>query len=216
MIRAKEEHFEETEKRIAEALERVDTQIDLNVGGTRVSTSKETLLSVEGTYFYAMLASDKWKPNGKGEYFIDRNPKYFFRIIDYLKTGKLRMEDLNISEREEFDRELDYYQIPQLHWNPEQKGDNIELSNNNKTALKTGPSGHCSVIGDQPVPSFQVKIDTKVSNWAMIGLVPKTANLNDSNYVCGWHLFVGRGTLYAQSGEGDRPVSYTHLTLPTT
>lgn len=33
-------------------------QITLNIGGTLFDVSKSTLTSVEGSYFYAMLASD--------------------------------------------------------------------------------------------------------------------------------------------------------------
>eukprot|EP01118_Nematostelium_gracile_P005841 TRINITY_DN1866_c1_g1_i1.p2 TRINITY_DN1866_c1_g1~~TRINITY_DN1866_c1_g1_i1.p2 ORF type:complete len:130 (-),score=21.90 TRINITY_DN1866_c1_g1_i1:522-911(-) len=79
----------------------------LNVGGKRFSTSKSTLTSIEDTYFHAMLSSDKWKPNEDGEYFIDRNPKHFQRIIDYMKDGRL-FNDLNRQEKEEIVKETRY------------------------------------------------------------------------------------------------------------
>lgn len=47
-----------------------------------------------------MLCSDHWKPNDDGAFFIDRNPKHFGRILDYLRTGKLRTADLHKEQLE--------------------------------------------------------------------------------------------------------------------
>ena len=50
-----------------EEIAKAGNRINLNVGGERFSTSKDTLVSMEGTYFYAMLSSDRWKPDGEGK-----------------------------------------------------------------------------------------------------------------------------------------------------
>ena len=42
-------------------------KIRLEVGGQIFVTSKSTLLSVEGTYFYALLSSGKWEPDEDGK-----------------------------------------------------------------------------------------------------------------------------------------------------
>eukprot|EP01118_Nematostelium_gracile_P005294 TRINITY_DN1661_c0_g1_i2.p1 TRINITY_DN1661_c0_g1~~TRINITY_DN1661_c0_g1_i2.p1 ORF type:complete len:176 (-),score=26.86 TRINITY_DN1661_c0_g1_i2:6-533(-) len=86
-------------------------QINLNVGGVKFSTSKPTLTSVEGSYFHTMLSSDRWKPNDRGEYFIDRDPTHFPRILSYLRTGKLVFDGLDEDEAEMLNAELDYYRI---------------------------------------------------------------------------------------------------------
>ena len=47
-----------------------------------------------------------------GVYFIDRNPKYFDRILDYLRTGEFVWKGLDELGREKLEKDLDYYQIP--------------------------------------------------------------------------------------------------------
>jgi hypothetical protein len=97
-------------------------RIRLNVGGTLFQTSRDTLM-IEGSYFYAMLASRVWQPDEHGEYFIDRDPTYFSRILHGLRTGKLNMAGLSSDQMEELHLELDYYQIfkeeviPKLKYN---------------------------------------------------------------------------------------------------
>ena len=49
-----------------------------------------------------------------GCYFIDRSPKHFGLIIDYLRTGKLDVEGLSSHEVEKLNEELDYFQIPNI------------------------------------------------------------------------------------------------------
>lgn len=46
-----------------------------------------------------------------GRYFIDRSPKHFDRLMDYLRTGALDIDDLTENEMEEFFEEMDYYQL---------------------------------------------------------------------------------------------------------
>lgn len=46
-----------------------------------------------------------------GSYFIDRNPKYFSIILEYLRTGELLFSHLNTEQRAALHCELDYFQI---------------------------------------------------------------------------------------------------------
>eukprot|EP01118_Nematostelium_gracile_P016349 TRINITY_DN6749_c0_g1_i2.p1 TRINITY_DN6749_c0_g1~~TRINITY_DN6749_c0_g1_i2.p1 ORF type:complete len:316 (-),score=67.77 TRINITY_DN6749_c0_g1_i2:83-1009(-) len=214
-ISEQQQRYEETKKKIEESILKVETKIDLNVGGTKFSASKATLLSMEGTYFYAMLASDRWKPDNQGEYFIDRSPKHFALIIDYLRSEKLDLSQLTEIEKEELEEELDYYQIPissndtrlsssQWCWDDQIKIPIIRLFDNNRSA-ETTSQGSCAVIGDKPVTTFQVKVDTHGSSWAMVGMAPKTQQMNSHFYhKCGWHLYFN-GALYSQDGDSNRP-----------
>jgi hypothetical protein len=98
-------------------------RIKINVGGKHFETLKSTLISLEGTYFYALLASGMWKPDSdgitkenhdlykKGVYFIDRNPKHFSRILDFLRTEKFSWEGLKSSSVSKLLEDFDYYQI---------------------------------------------------------------------------------------------------------
>ncbi|KAF0983699.1 hypothetical protein FDP41_007614 [Naegleria fowleri] len=88
--------------------------IKLDVGGKIFKTSKETLLSRKDTFFYAMISSGKWLPDEEGCYFIDRNPKMFPYILDYLRYGKLDVHQLTTQQKAILAEEADYYLIPEL------------------------------------------------------------------------------------------------------
>ncbi len=94
LLNEKEKQWEELQKKVELASAALSTVV-LNVGGMRFETSKSTLLSHTDTFFTAMLCSDRWKPRNDGSYFIDRSPKHFGRILDYLRTDKLPVADLH-------------------------------------------------------------------------------------------------------------------------
>eukprot|EP01118_Nematostelium_gracile_P002210 TRINITY_DN12440_c0_g1_i1.p1 TRINITY_DN12440_c0_g1~~TRINITY_DN12440_c0_g1_i1.p1 ORF type:complete len:314 (+),score=78.82 TRINITY_DN12440_c0_g1_i1:32-973(+) len=219
LINEKDQRHEEMQKKVEENLAKVDEQIDLNVGGKRVSTSKSTLSSIQGTFFHAMLSSDKWKTNHEGEYFIDRNPTHFNRIVAYLRSGEMNVDGLTKSELDELSKELEYYQIPmpsqpdqssttssQWQWDSSNTGSGIILSHEHKRASRTNSNGHSAVIGDASVTTFQLRFINRGTNgWAMVGLAPQTLKINSYDYNnCGWYLFLRDGTLYSQSGDNGR------------
>eukprot|EP01118_Nematostelium_gracile_P010356 TRINITY_DN3559_c1_g1_i11.p1 TRINITY_DN3559_c1_g1~~TRINITY_DN3559_c1_g1_i11.p1 ORF type:complete len:257 (-),score=51.53 TRINITY_DN3559_c1_g1_i11:175-945(-) len=182
VLELKEEHQENLQKQVEEAFGKTKSQINLNVGGQRFSTSRSTLTSIEDTYFYAMLSSDQWKPNEYGEYFVDRSPKYFQRIIDYMKNGKLILNGLDDHEKKEMKKELDYYQIPipeslkyeKWNWDPQKKGDGVTLTGDNMIA--TGTNERTSiVIGNKTVDRFRIKIFSHKNHGeyqSFVGMVP--------------------------------------------
>eukprot|EP01006_Ploeotia_vitrea_P045471 TRINITY_DN66943_c10_g3_i1.p1 TRINITY_DN66943_c10_g3~~TRINITY_DN66943_c10_g3_i1.p1 ORF type:complete len:237 (-),score=25.09 TRINITY_DN66943_c10_g3_i1:61-771(-) len=61
-----------------------------------------------------MLRSGQWSPDeADGRYFLDRSPKRFSVILDYLRDGKmLNWENLSADEACNIRTELDFYQIP--------------------------------------------------------------------------------------------------------
>jgi len=79
--------------------------VDLNVGGTVLTTTKTTLLkySEESQHFLAMLVSDPpehlpSRKDSNGAYLIDRNPEYFKQVINYLRNGRLDVPDNHVLE----------------------------------------------------------------------------------------------------------------------
>ncbi len=67
--------------------------VKLNVGGKSFATLESTLLKHENSYFVDLLKNkDKVVYDENNAIFIDRNPKLFEFIIEYLRTGF--MEDL--------------------------------------------------------------------------------------------------------------------------
>jgi len=94
---------------VPQDFEKSKSKIKLNVGGEIFMTSKTTLLSQVDSYFYAMLNHGNWLPDEEGEYFIDRNPAVFDRILDYLRDGKLDETDLSDREKNILENDLEYY-----------------------------------------------------------------------------------------------------------
>eukprot|EP01006_Ploeotia_vitrea_P054376 TRINITY_DN67879_c0_g2_i6.p1 TRINITY_DN67879_c0_g2~~TRINITY_DN67879_c0_g2_i6.p1 ORF type:complete len:300 (-),score=37.23 TRINITY_DN67879_c0_g2_i6:86-985(-) len=62
-----------------------NNRIQLNIGGQRFTTTRETLLSENDTFFHSLASSEHWKPDQHGEYFIDRDPSQFHHILAYLR-----------------------------------------------------------------------------------------------------------------------------------
>jgi hypothetical protein len=109
--------LEEKEQALAEAMgkakaytDALSSKIVLDVGGTKFTTSKSTLLSYKGSFFDAMLSSGCWKPDSDGVYFIDRDPKHFPLILNFLRMGKV-VGHIDADSMDELEAELDFYQI---------------------------------------------------------------------------------------------------------
>jgi len=91
------------------------SKIKLNVSGSLFVTSYTTLTSIPGTYFSDMFQGiTQAVPDDNGEFFIDRNPKYFEEILDYLRKGSIVVDDLPLQELEELMEELKFYKLNEL------------------------------------------------------------------------------------------------------
>jgi len=95
-----------------EQANKAKSKILLDVGGTRFATAKTTLLAFKDSYFSAMVSSSNWQPDEDGSYFIDRNPKYFSIILDYMRHGMLNIDRLTSGDLAALYRDMDYFQIP--------------------------------------------------------------------------------------------------------
>lgn len=81
----------------------------IDVGGKRFATTKATLTKYPESLFTAMLSV--WTPEDDGSYFIDRSPKYFSLLLDYLRNGGVD----ELWTRDQFSmlqKELAFYKIP--------------------------------------------------------------------------------------------------------
>lgn len=85
--------------------------VHLNVGGTRFSTSRQTLMWVPDSFFTALLSGRISSLRDEtGAIFIDRDPKLFATILNYLRTRDI---DLSVDLRA-FRHEAEYYAIAPL------------------------------------------------------------------------------------------------------
>ncbi|VDM45530.1 unnamed protein product [Toxocara canis] len=98
-----------------------DTEIvRLNVGGTLYSTTKQTLLREEDTFFTQLLQQDGLEKYSQvalllsdGTYFIDRDGLLFAYVIDYLRSGKLVLAE-NFQKVAMLREEAIFYQLDGL------------------------------------------------------------------------------------------------------
>ncbi|XP_073246745.1 BTB/POZ domain-containing protein KCTD5-like [Porites lutea] len=66
--------------------------VKLNVGGTYFLTTKQTLCRHPNSFLHRLCAEDPDLPSDKderGAYMIDRDPRYFGPVLNYLRHGKL-------------------------------------------------------------------------------------------------------------------------------
>jgi glucosamine 6-phosphate synthetase-like amidotransferase/phosphosugar isomerase protein len=68
VLEEKETHWKEIQAQVEQHAQKASSKIKLDVGGKVFATYKTTLLNAEGSYFHAMLASGKWKPDEDGMY----------------------------------------------------------------------------------------------------------------------------------------------------
>lgn len=92
-------------------------KIKLNIGGKIFTTTLETLTGEKDNFFSAMFSEQfNTKPDEDGEYFIDRDPKLFPYILNYLRNSTEPEWDLLIEKHlfNRFQEEIDFYQIKSL------------------------------------------------------------------------------------------------------
>jgi len=86
--------------------------INLNVGGTKFSTSRQTLTQVQDTFFTGLLSGRiQTYKDDNGAIFIDRDPQLFRLILNYLRNRSLSLDDVNLKELK---HEAEYYGIAPL------------------------------------------------------------------------------------------------------
>ena len=91
-IKAEVEAYNAEKQRIEAMNVNDDDLIDLNVGGTKLTTTRSTLCQVQDSLLASMF-SGRWEDNIKrdkdGAVFFDFNPQYFILILDYLRAKKI-------------------------------------------------------------------------------------------------------------------------------
>ncbi|CAG8544959.1 12213_t:CDS:2 [Funneliformis mosseae] len=94
-------------------------RIILNVGGIKYETYRSTLTAYPETMLGTMFEErnkELLHPTNGNEYYIDRNGRLFYCILQFYRTGKIPSADkakcaIPITQKE-LDAELDYFMIP--------------------------------------------------------------------------------------------------------
>lgn len=72
--------------------------IHLNVGGTRFATSRQTLTWVPDSFFTSMLSGRISSLRDEtGAIFVDRDPKMFSLILNFMRTKDIDLRDVDVS-----------------------------------------------------------------------------------------------------------------------
>jgi hypothetical protein len=85
----------------------------LNVGGTAFHTSRQTLITGSSFFAAALTHFAEGLTDNTEEFFVDRNPKTFPILLDYMRTGVL-LCDSDRSMLASLVLEADYYGMDQL------------------------------------------------------------------------------------------------------
>ncbi|XP_017776819.1 PREDICTED: BTB/POZ domain-containing protein KCTD3 isoform X2 [Nicrophorus vespilloides] len=86
--------------------------LHLNVGGKSFTTSKQTLTWIPDTFFTALLSGRiSSLRDDKGAIFIDRDPKIFSVILNYLRTREISLKNIDLRTLR---HEAEYYGIAPL------------------------------------------------------------------------------------------------------
>uniref|UniRef100_A0A669F242 BTB/POZ domain-containing protein KCTD3 n=1 Tax=Oreochromis niloticus TaxID=8128 RepID=A0A669F242_ORENI len=99
--------------------------IQLNVGGTRFSTSRQTLMWIPDSFFSSLLSGRiSTLRDETGAIFIDRDPTAFAPILNFLRTKELDLRGVNISVLR---HEAEFYGITPLGmlWNEVLTGNRV-------------------------------------------------------------------------------------------
>lgn len=81
----------EFEKQFVESqVLKADEGINLDIGGTQMRVSKMTLCSVKGSLLEKMFCGkhELTAPGRSNRVYLDRNPKAFEQMINYLRSGR--------------------------------------------------------------------------------------------------------------------------------
>ena len=142
--------------------------IKLDVGGKIFKVSKEVLLGHKDTYFYAMLSSGEFLPDEEGAYCIDRNPKLFPYILDYLRYGTVDLTDLTETQQKQLSIEADFYMIDM---NPSLNSE-LELFKNGGLTFTTlgatgrkGPKKVGHHYNNNPLLKGKVTLSKGIQSW---------------------------------------------------
>ncbi|EFC46678.1 predicted protein [Naegleria gruberi] len=118
LLEKKEKEWKIRQDQIEENIKKCPDKVILNIGGKTFASTKDTLLSKKDSFFYAMLSSGNWLPDQDGTYFIDRDPKYFRYLLNYLRTGERPdLSELSKVKLKELQKEANFYCLDDMFGN---------------------------------------------------------------------------------------------------
>jgi hypothetical protein len=210
-IRVREEQAARLERLVRAHAETEASKVTIDVGGELFATTRANLLRFPNSYFSAMLGSGTWRPEERGAYFVNKNPRDFDIVMQYMRSGSFRHEGLHHAHLERISELLQYLQLtvprPQLTWDAAKCGPYLELRDGYRCVSRQRLYGSwdfvTAVLGSESVTRFSVKLSKHLlvpSTRALIGFASREAfDLNGKNSLNGWYLDLNNGTLISRS-----------------
>lgn len=196
-------------------------RIKLNVGGQYFSTSTENLTR-EANTFFSVLLSGRWelKLDEDGALFIDRSPRMFQYVLDFMRNMDIHLETFSEIQRFDLLVEAEFFQIHSLikllkpplvsHSFSNEFMGSFSLTDSNKVAKSLNPNASWKnrVISQEafeiPVNKTFDEIKVRIDQGAnkMIGIAPREIITDSSKTFqnCGFYLFQYNGKIY---GDGN-------------
>ncbi|KAA6383007.1 MAG: hypothetical protein EZS28_021470 [Streblomastix strix] len=179
--------------------------LELNVGGKVFTTLRKTLVQNKDSVLAQLCTGKNQQARDKdGRIFIDRSPKTFALILEYLRTDVLPIAFSTTAQEKEFQKDLEFYSLgptfTPFHavWSEIHKSQDLQVRDNGKTVEVIGEDGdHTIVIGDQKIMHGIVNVTVQVTiprpNRYSFGVLPELPpNFNRGfgykNGMLGWGL----------------------------
>eukprot|EP01103_Thecamoeba_quadrilineata_P000545 TRINITY_DN10474_c0_g1_i1.p1 TRINITY_DN10474_c0_g1~~TRINITY_DN10474_c0_g1_i1.p1 ORF type:complete len:341 (-),score=43.15 TRINITY_DN10474_c0_g1_i1:36-1025(-) len=219
------------EMKLSQFRENQKEKIKINVGGTVFCTTRRTMLKEPGSMLAAMFSGNfSIEPDSDGEYFIDRSPKYFPIILEFLRDSTLDSE-ISRYDSDDLDhllKELDYYGLDRLIelirptiatlestsaktdesssivFLADQSGSRIVISKNGREARYASSSpGWNGTAQATKCRSWRVRLVDNCPN-IMVGMANSNIHREGNNYrLEGWYLYIQGGSLYSNRHSAD-------------
>eukprot|EP00698_Gefionella_okellyi_P019649 TRINITY_DN6054_c0_g1_i1.p1 TRINITY_DN6054_c0_g1~~TRINITY_DN6054_c0_g1_i1.p1 ORF type:complete len:376 (-),score=83.83 TRINITY_DN6054_c0_g1_i1:144-1271(-) len=102
--------FEDMQAALKREFQDTSNVLTVDVGGTKFTTLRGTLRKHQDSMLAAMFSGlHPITKTAEGNAFIDRNPKYFAVILEFLRTDQLDVDHLSATELAALEREMDYF-----------------------------------------------------------------------------------------------------------
>ena len=199
-IKAEVEAYNAEKQRIEAVNVNGDDLIDLNVGGTKLTTTRSTLCQVEGSLLASMF-SGRWEDNIKrdkdGAVFFDFNPQHFILILDYLRVKKIETSEnppplpkVPEDQSESFNSLVRHLGLSNeisapSKITPSEKfnlcGSGVTLEEGGQVAVHNKTQGHDYVLGEnlysQGTVNLKLKLESFQNNyWMFVGVTKASSN----------------------------------------
>ncbi|KAL9642658.1 hypothetical protein ABK040_009737 [Willaertia magna] len=173
--------------------------VKLNIGGTKFTTTEETLLSEKDTFFSGLIQFEKNSNSNKEELFIDRNPQYFLIILNHLRGHNVysQIKSLSYYEKELLAEDVTFYNVVSMF----KYFPLLDLANKPKRKVLVSDSSHLYIydlLGKRIVHAMKneyVKFIEKLGEHCDCCLTCSSSEFKL------WDLKLG--TLMAQQGVGQ-------------